>query len=104
MTTARYWDKEGSPIPDVVTWAWLLDKPGYKGIVETTLADGTWISTVWLGLDQRFNHRFNNSPPLIFETMVFLSQDGLDSQDMNRYSNLEEAEEGHQQMVAKWSK
>ena len=83
-------DKDGSPL-ELLEWAQKLEIEGYNRVEETTLPDGKWVSTVWLGLD----HQFGDGPPLIFETMVFQSRDSLDEQDMERYSTIEEAREGH---------
>ena len=95
----RYYDKDGSPM-EMMEWGdkKQINDPEYKRVAETTLTDGTWISTVWVGLDMQFG----DGPPLIFETMVFLSKDNLDEQDMDRYSTLEEAMEGHDRMVKQW--
>lgn len=63
--------------------------------------DKFWVSTVFLGLD----HGFPNNPerPLVFETMVFVTeQDGEERKVSDwgelycaRYSTLSEAEAGH---------
>lgn len=44
----------------------------YKRVFASTLPDGRWLSTVWIGINHRF---FGDGPPLIFETMLF-SHDG----------------------------
>lgn len=54
-----------------------------------------YVSTVFLGID----HGFNNKVPLLFETMM-LDHEGMD-QDMMRYATWEEAQIGHDMMVAK---
>tara|TARA_R100001143_G_scaffold9092_1_gene11069 strand:+ start:808 stop:1227 length:420 start_codon:yes stop_codon:yes gene_type:complete len=60
------------------------------------------ISTVFLVLD----HSWEDGPPLLFETMVFCDSDHEKLRslrwadiDMQRYATLEEAREGHAQMV-----
>jgi hypothetical protein len=93
-----FYDKDGRPIEQVVYWAKKYEEPGYKRIAETTLPDGKWISTVWLGID----HNHGTGPPLIFETMVFESKDNLGELDLDRYSTLVEAQAGHEAMVARW--
>ena len=60
---------------------------------QTTIGD-VEISTVWLGLD----HQYGDGPPLIFETMVFGG--GLDQQQW-RYSTLDAAHAGHDEVVEK---
>lgn len=67
----------------------------YKRIAETTLPDGRWVSTVWLGHD----YSFGDGPPIIFETMVFESKTKLRDLTCRRYSTLAEAEAGHVEMV-----
>jgi len=54
-----YYDKDGSPL-EMMDWAIKFDQPEYKRIAETSLPDGKWISTVWLGLD----HSFGGGPLL----------------------------------------
>lgn len=53
------------------------------------------VSTVFLGLD----HQYGSGPPLVFETMIFPSENG-DISDWgevwaDRYSTIDEAREGH---------
>lgn len=105
----EYFDRQGQPLT-VMEWAKRFEGKdreaimSYKRVAETTLPDGTWISTVWIGLD----HSFGEGPPLIFETMVFAT-DGkqagtLGSElDCERYSTEAEAVAGHAAMVEKWS-
>lgn len=72
----------------------------HKRVAETTLKDGTWVSTVCL----MTNHNWGDGPPLIFETMAFASKDNLLESLCERYSTLEEAQEGHDRIVARLSK
>jgi hypothetical protein len=60
--------------------------------------DNHRISTVWLGL----NHRWNSGPPLLFETMVFKNGD-MAEEYCDRYSTWKEAEEGHEKAI-QWVK
>jgi hypothetical protein len=99
MESPMFYDKDGTPIEKVEYWAKKYQEPGYKRVAETTLSDGTWISTVWLELNYRL---WGDGPPLIFETMVFPAQDDLAELDMDRYSTLTEAEAGHIAMVEYW--
>ena len=95
-----YYDKVGQPLTDAMAWGKLHADPAYKRVAETILPDGKWVSTVWLGID----HRFGEGPPLIFETMIFPSKDGLLHElDQDRYSTETEAIVGHKAMVVKWS-
>lgn len=94
-----YYDKTGKKI-GLKKWAELLSQPEYKIIKQDTLRTGFFVSTVWLGL----NHNFNNKEkPLIFETMVFPRKGNFEDIDMDRYSCLIEALNGHNNMVKKWS-
>ncbi len=92
-------DKEGKPI-NLMEWAKLCEDPTYRRIEKTTLSNGKWISTVWLGL----NHNYGRGKPLIFETMVFLNKEDFGEIDMERYSTLKEAQRGHKRMIKKHGK
>ncbi len=79
------------PCDDLLAWAkWLQDAD--TCVAKTEMAD-IRVSTVFLGL----NHRFDEGPPLIFETMIF---GGDHDETMWRYSTWEEAEAGHERVVA----
>lgn len=93
-----YYDRQGNPISQA---AWLRSCIGAsERVAETTLPNGRWVSTVYLGLDHRFG---NDGPPLIFETMAFPSHGEWGELDCERYSTEEEAVAGHQRMVEKWT-
>ena len=99
----RYFDKYGKKLK-MLEWAKLYENPKYKIIQRTRLWWGGRVSTVWLGLD----HSYDENRPLFFETMVFgwkYKFWGLYmrySLDMDRYSGLAEARNGHIKMVKKW--
>ena len=93
-----YYDKVGNSIT-MEEWSNRFPDRAYRRVAETTLPDGTWISTVWLGL----NHQFGDGPPLIFETMAFSTRENLNELDCQRYSTLADAEAGHTAMVCKWA-
>jgi len=67
--------------------------------VAKDLIDNKRISTVWLGL----NNNFWDGAPLVFETMVFNSEDSRYEIYCDRYSTWKEAEEGHQKAI-EWVK
>lgn len=97
---ADYYDRDGRSMT-LLEWARSYEaRTDKKRVAETTLPDGRWVSTVWLGA----NHQFGSGPPLIFETMVFSSQEDMQEEDCDRYSTEAEARAGHQAMVEKWSK
>lgn len=62
-----YYNRQGSKVSfeEYITLA--IDQE-YKKVVQTTLPNGIWVSTVLLGLDHSWN---SEGPPLIFETMAF---------------------------------
>ena len=92
-----YFNRQGQPM-SLEQWAVALEDRSANRVAETTLPNGNWVSTVWLGL----NHRFGEGPPLIFETMVFLARGDGGELDCDRYSTEAEAVAGHEAMVRKW--
>ena len=78
---------------DVAEFApWWASHPGPKrAVAQETLPDGRWLSTVFLG----FDHGWSDGPPLLFETMLFRSQDDLTEELCRRYSTWDEAAAGH---------
>lgn len=103
-----YYARDGTPLEDVIAWGKLFENPEYKRVASTTLKDGKWVSTVWLGMDYNM---FGEGPPLIFETMVFSADKEYNllfnrsfrhELDCDRYSTEREALEGHAAMVKKW--
>ena len=98
MNKPRYYRRDGTPyVGEDATIQWAKDFQKVDRVVgNTELSNGRRISTVWLGLDHRFE---SSGPPLIFETMVF-SDDDMNN-DTERYSTEEEAKAGHKRMVQK---
>ena len=95
-----FFDPEGNP-----TTADKLEGYVKFKIVEQTSLKSHWISTVWLGI----NHAWGNSPPLIYETMVFLTTPGGapdfgEACEQQRYVARADAFLGHYLMVARWTK
>jgi hypothetical protein len=80
---------------DVVTWAEWFNDPGNRRVAETELGN-VLISTVCLGLD----HNFFGLTPLLFETMVFVKDDGHETY---RCSTWAQAEAQHAEVVAEFS-
>lgn len=96
---ADYYDRDGRPMT-LMEWASAFEtRMEKKRVAETTLPNGRWVSTVWLGL----NHAFGNGPPLIFETMVFDTHEGMGEVDCERYSTEAEALAGHAALCEKWA-
>ena len=92
-------NKKTIPTDDIIEWGKWFETANRR-VAETTLKNGLWVSTVFLGLDHNF---LVGGKPKIFETMVFPT-DEMGELDCERYSTWEEAEEGHKKMVKKWSK
>ena len=61
----------------------------------TTLPNGFWVSTVFLGMDHNY---FDDGPPLLFETMAF-PPDELSELLCWRCTTWEEAEAQHVRAV-----
>lgn len=95
----RYFKRDGTPMENVLEWAKDFETKDRK-VAKDVLPDGKVVSTVFLGMD----HRFDEGPPLIFETMVFPNEKDFGELDMDRYSTEEEALKGHKKMVRKWTK
>ncbi len=92
-----YVDKFGKPIITTLEWSKLLENRDYSRVGSRVLANGYWVSTVWLGL----NHRYDNGPGLYFETMVFKKPHGEEIYQ-ERYTTLHQAEQGHEAAVDKF--
>jgi hypothetical protein len=73
-----------------------LDK-GHMIMKQTTLPDGTFVSTIFLGRD----HSWGEDKPLLWETMVF-KKNGDDS-DLERDYTRNEALATHELLVKKYS-
>lgn len=87
-------DKDKNPVPcaDIAQWGeWMFEKDNKKIVAQTHIGD-VMVSTVFLGIDH--NWAFDNSAPILFETMVFGGDKDLDSYQ-ERYRTYKEAMEGH---------
>lgn len=107
-TRELYYDLDGNPISDKEWVALLGRKRGARMAAEngesspeddpTRISSDhvgdAWVSTVWLGL----NHRYDDGPPLIFETMVFPTG-SFSEQYCRRYATKEQARAGHEAVV-----
>lgn len=80
-------DKNRNPVP--VTFDEWLHHPNKMQRVAASGVEGEiYVSTMFLGID----HRFDDGPPMIFETMIF---GGPHDQWQERCSTWTEAEEMH---------
>jgi hypothetical protein len=93
-----YYDKQGRHIT-LDTWLAKIEDEDYKRVDRTILPNDKVVSTVWLGLD----HSFGDGEPLIFETMVFPSENDFLEIDTKRYSTLADAVVGHEMLVIKYA-
>lgn len=92
-----YYRRDGTKMDDVREWSKLF-RESDRRVADTLLPWGGRVSTVFLGLD----FGSGDGPPLIFETIVFLSNQDFGSLDMGRYFTEDEAKAGHEAMVKKW--
>ena len=92
-TTGKYILNGHDPTPcdDLLDWGGWMEKG--DRIVKQETVNGTWISTVFLGID----HQYGGGPPLLFETMTRRPDGTWDRQE--RCSTWEEAESQHAAMV-----
>lgn len=94
-------DSWGEPVPtdDLLTWGVWFENSHNKRIVKQEYVGKYWVSTVFLGL----NHRFDNGPPILWETMVFVKggRTGEDVEMARCSGNREHAEAMHLRMVQK---
>lgn len=91
----KYFDREGHSIPPRV-WMDLNNNSEYKAVARTRIR-GNLVSTVWLGMDHNFG--FDGNGPVIFETMVFFSDDFKDEY-CERYCTEDQARAGHVRAIA----
>ena len=85
-------DNKGSPVyePDMAKFGQFLVSEA-KIVKQDTLPDGTFVSTVFMGVDYR-------SPPRLWETIIFGGpEDGYEK----RYTNRAAAVRGHAAALAR---
>jgi hypothetical protein len=85
-------DREPVIEPDLIRWAVWMESADVH--VKLTIQGDVRVSTVFLGSDHNFSDR---GPPLLFETMAFVGDNGFGQE---RYATWGEAEEGHARWVA----
>ena len=77
--------------PCLLRWAAYMET-AERHVAQTVLADGTRVSTVFVGIDYNWLH---DGPPLLFETKVF--RDGVGG-EWAHYTTWAEAAAGHAAM------
>lgn len=97
----HHYDKHGVPL-SLGQFVELFEDLDYRRVAWTDLGQAQ-VSTVWLGIDHNFSR---TGPPVIFETMLFGPLAELDLTDRTqwRYRTLEEAQAGHERIVAEVQK
>lgn len=86
------------PAGDLMLWAMWFGNIDNRRVAETHFAIGSWVSTVFLGLDHNF---WGEGPPILFETMVFADDGCSDDLGQERYATWDEAVAGHERAVEK---
>jgi len=89
-----YWDRDGEPMSRE-EWVAKMGDEMYKRVALDTFADGTFVSTVWLGLD----HGYGTTRPILWETMIFGPWVGEDEEYQWRYSSEMRARDAHRKIV-----
>ncbi len=79
----------------LMQWAMWFEDITNRIVDYTEITSETNVSTVFLGLDHRFDR---SGPPLLFETMIF---GGPHDQSGWRYASWDDAEVGHKAAVRK---
>ena len=95
-----YYDMDGNPI-SLMEWSHIYSNAD-RTIGSDVVIHGEHIvrvSTVYLGLD----HSFFGGIPLIFETMMFSTDESID-QGQWRYATKEQAIRGHADVLAQVTK
>lgn len=89
-------DKDRNPVHvmDIAEWVEWMNTHS-RTVNHSTLADGSTVSTVFLGI----NHSFLANPPILFETLSFGPPPMLKSKVRRRYATWAEAERGHREIV-----
>lgn len=87
-------DENKDPVETDDFRVWALWYEGADRTIGLTETGDAKVSTVFLGL----NHNFGPGPSLLYETMVF---GGALDGETERYPTRQEAQEGHQVMVAR---
>ena len=82
-----------TPIPCYSLYEWGRWLESEARIVDWTGSTTFYVSTVFLGLDQRM---LGKGPPIVFETMVFRNGRG---DECEQYSSWDDAEAGHKAMA-----
>ena len=88
-----HWVLDGHEVRRVplLEWAMKFEDGDSRRVAKTQVGD-TEVSTVFLGIDHNFG---DDGPPLLFESMTF-----PDQMTCERYATWDEAQAGHDRIVA----
>jgi hypothetical protein len=88
------YDREGNPI-SIEQWRLLFEDKRYQ-ILKQTQIGTLQVSTIWLGVDHNWDTYMHNldQRPLIFETMIF----GSEEEKQWRYASEQEALAHHDEL------
>jgi hypothetical protein len=98
-------DENGVPVlePDIMKWASWMGNPNLKRSAHTNV-NGLTVSTTFLGIDHNFGNAMREQadrrPPILWETMIFNTDDGRFHDFQERYDSKEEAMVRHEEIVA----
>lgn len=86
---------EPVPVEGVLEWARAFGDAESRRVAWDEPCPGVTVSTVFLGIDHNFRE---TGPPLLFETMTFVDEDGV---EQIRTSTWDEAAAAHQAETAR---
>lgn len=96
--SSEFYNKQGQPI-SLEIWSELRKDPDYRFIGNTYVHDTKGflirVSTIWLGVNAAWHPDITQ----LFESMVF--NEDFEELTSNRYETLEEAKQGHADLVAR---
>lgn len=96
MSRHYLWDRatdEVKEATDMFLCSHWFEGPDSRRVARTDLSGGSYVSTVFLGLDHSFG---DQGAPVLFETLVF---EGPLHGEMERYHTAAEARAGHRRMA-----
>lgn len=78
---------------------WMKSNPEKKRVAYTKLSDNIFVSTVFLGLNHNLSMEEDQTPLLLFETMIFRNHSAMHSDSFWRTSTWDEAVAKHEEIV-----
>ena len=97
--TNTYYLRDGTPT-DADTWRGLQGDASYAQVEKTTLPNGRWISTIWLGIQHE--GEASADAPELFESVVF-DADTQQPLATVRHATEREARAAHERLVEEWA-